>query len=351
MNDRNSLDFLTSLRGIAALWVVLYHIKGHLISYIPMTLGNIISKGYLAVDFFFVLSGFIIAMSYQNKVNVTDWNAIKTFFKKRIARIYPLHLFMLLCYLIIPFSYYIEGKELGITNTYTIENFLLSVFLINNWGFNQELSWNIPSWSISTEFAAYLAFPLLTLLFHFKSKTLCIFYIIITSIILHYIFKLNGTNYIGGNISKLSLVRCLSEFFIGMCVWNIYKQTNKTPLYISIPIIFIACLIMGAVLEGYLAEVKYIPIALALLLFGVITFNERNRINFLFFPILIYLGEISYSIYLSHYFIKDIFKILFLHESSASAEWLISYFITVIVFSMITYKFIEQPMRHKISAL
>ena len=59
MNARNSLDFLTSLRGIAALWVVIYHIKSHLIGYVPVMIMGLLSKGYLAVDFFFILKGTI----------------------------------------------------------------------------------------------------------------------------------------------------------------------------------------------------------------------------------------------------------------------------------------------------
>jgi len=351
MSARHPLDFLTSLRGIAALWVVIYHIKVHLINYFPAVVIYIISKGYLAVDFFFVLSGFIIAMSYQNKVNLTKTEEITLFFKKRIARVYPLHLFMLLCYLIIPLAYYVVGKDLGATNAYSVDNFFLSVLLINNWGFGNGLSWNIPSWSISTEFAAYLLFPLLTLFFKFKRKIIYIFYIILSAIILEYIFTLNNTYYIGDNIAKLSLIRCIIEFFIGMSVWNIYKNTENNLIYLSSAILFTSFLIMGGIIKGYFSEVLFTPIALALLLFGLVSINERHRIIFLFSPVLIYLGEISYSIYLSHYFIKDIFKLLFLHESRASIAWLISYFITVIIFSMVTYKYIEQPMRHKIGAL
>jgi len=350
MRAKNSLEFLTSLRGIAALWVVLYHIKIYLIDFIPLSAVQFISKGYLAVDFFFVLSGFIIAMSYQNKINLLDSATITVFFKKRIARIYPLHCFMLLLYMVIPIAYYFYDKSLPSQSLYSIENFILSLFLINNWGFNSGLSWNIPSWSISTEFAAYLLFPTLTLLFKYKSRFIYVLYILVSVSILQYVFFMENTASIGGSISQLSLLRCIIEFFIGMCVWNIYKLTPGFSKIKSLLLFFISTLIYIGIFSGYLQEVFFIPLALVLLLFSLVTFNDKVRLNFLFNPVLIYLGEISYSIYLSHYFIKDIFKIIFLDQHGASLVWIISYLLTVIIFSMITYKYIEQPMRVKIGA-
>ncbi len=89
------MKFLTSLRGIAALLVVLYHIKHWLHAY-PITenLGFLYNKGYLAVDFFFILSGFIIAFNYRNQfLDKFTTQKYGIFIYKRFARVYPLHFF------------------------------------------------------------------------------------------------------------------------------------------------------------------------------------------------------------------------------------------------------------------
>src|SRR3546814_8137818 len=88
---------LTSLRGIAALLVVVYHFSGGFLPNLdPGRYSDFVPKGYLWVDLFFVLSGFIITHAYGDAfAERARWGSIRAFLFARMARIYPLHLFVL----------------------------------------------------------------------------------------------------------------------------------------------------------------------------------------------------------------------------------------------------------------
>ena len=85
---------LTVLRGICCVWVLLYHIKTEIDLIDNPFLLYVFSKGYLGVDFFFILSGFIISLNYSDKI--LSISSVKYFLKRRFLRIYPLHIFSLL---------------------------------------------------------------------------------------------------------------------------------------------------------------------------------------------------------------------------------------------------------------
>ena len=88
------LRALTSMRGIAAWFVVLYHIRLS-VAGLPDAVVAVLAKGYLAVDFFFLLSGFVIWLAWHDRLRTGGLSRVPAFLLKRIARIWPLHLFLL----------------------------------------------------------------------------------------------------------------------------------------------------------------------------------------------------------------------------------------------------------------
>ena len=104
------------------------------------------NDGWLAVQFFFVLSGFIFFNLYLKKINNRQID-FKKFFILRFSRLYPLHFLTLLLILFISFLL-IENNFLSNTD---LKHFFLNIFLIQNWGFEDGYSFNTPAWSISIE--------------------------------------------------------------------------------------------------------------------------------------------------------------------------------------------------------
>jgi peptidoglycan/LPS O-acetylase OafA/YrhL len=141
---RENLPALTGLRGLAALVVVVFHTRRlggvEFASFAP-----VIDHSYIAVDVFFVLSGFILTHVYGSRFTA-QWSRtdIAEFWWARIARCYPIHLFMLVLFLR---NWRLPGNGLP--------GLLLNLFMLNVWG----SAWNPVAWSISAEFHAYALFP------------------------------------------------------------------------------------------------------------------------------------------------------------------------------------------------
>ncbi len=160
MNAQAELRALTSVRGIAAWFVVLYHIRLSIAGLSPDWVA-VFAKGYLAVDFFFLLSGFVIWLTWGDRLRTGGWRMVPQFLRKRVARIWPLHLFMLACAVGLALLLAATGRANPVD--YPFDELPLHVFLLQNWGFTDRLAWNDPAWSISAELGAYLLFPLLAL--------------------------------------------------------------------------------------------------------------------------------------------------------------------------------------------
>lgn len=149
---------LTALRFMAALWVVFYTFWPNLdVGFLP----NLAAKGYLGVELFFVLSGFILSHVYLNAFAEKRFS-YRGFLWARIARVYPLHLFTLLGVMALGLGAVAVGMSIddSVLSWKTLPAHLL---MLHAWGFAGEAGWNHPSWSISAEWFAYLAFPLFAL--------------------------------------------------------------------------------------------------------------------------------------------------------------------------------------------
>ncbi len=157
------LPGLHALRGLAALWVVLFH----LVVLLPLAgddnvMLRLVRRGPLAVDFFFVMSGYIIARRYGGARGWTAGHYLD-FLTRRLARVYPLHLFMLLCTLgLLALAASAKAPALAALNP--PGEVLRHLLLVQAWG-HYGRTLNFPAWAISVEWLLYLGFPLLALPF------------------------------------------------------------------------------------------------------------------------------------------------------------------------------------------
>lgn len=158
---RSHIDPLTGVRGIAATWVVLLHIQLLLPGLLPRLpfVGALIDGGNLGVDLFFILSGFIISFTYLDRLGRRTRGDVSRYLWLRVARIYPTHLFMLLVVAGLVAAMTIAGTPPDDARRFSPLSFVMNLLMLQ--AVPPALAWNDPAWSISTEFAAYLAFPLL----------------------------------------------------------------------------------------------------------------------------------------------------------------------------------------------
>ena len=148
---------LTGLRGVAACWVVEYHVHERAPLLPGSPLGTMLRHGYLAVDLFFVLSGFVMALSYEGLfAGGASRRALGTFALRRLARIYPLYAAVTGASVLLFLHF---ALATGAPCRPLLAMLPYNVPLLQTWGFGDGIVGQ--SWSVSAEMAAYVLFPFL----------------------------------------------------------------------------------------------------------------------------------------------------------------------------------------------
>ncbi len=335
------LDALTGIRGIAAWMVVLYHIRLSLAALLPGWTIAVFARGYLAVDLFFMLSGFVLWYNYADRLRERNLVAAGSFMWRRIARIWPLHLFILAVFSALVAVFAATGRNTG---GYPLGELPLHVLLLQNWGWTGALAWNHPAWSISTELAAYLLFPLAVGAArweHLPSMALAGLAAVLLFAV-HMLFALNGDTGLGDEIPRLGLWRCLLEFALGnlLCIaWQKWRGSGYIAGAASL-----ACGL--ALATGYilaLPETAFVPLTFATGLLALASGKGRLT-SLLGGTTLRYLGEISYSTYLAHFLLFILFKLLFV-DASLQLGWagFAGFLALVLAASAVLYHGVEKP--------
>lgn len=343
----NKIDSLTCLRGLAAWWVVFYHFREAFT--FNAFFNSVFSLGYLSVDLFFILSGFVIALRYSNWFKVLQLSVVLKYFSKRFERIYPLHIFILLLYLLNPLAIYFYSRAGEFGGRYEVVYFFQSVFLVQNWGYSEALKWNIPAWSISTEFAAYIVYPAWAYAMHAVVKeklTVCLATLVALCALLPLVFMANGYTSLGDNIPNMGLLRCVLEFMVGSVIGHGFKTCASIgqPHGTKILMLSLLSLLLGVIFE--IRDYFFVPAAFTLLILSFALGNVASRMFTNRF--LLFLGEISFSTYLVHYLVKDWVKFL---TPVISLQSFFIYIAIVFVASVLLYKYIETPGKESLKLI
>lgn len=323
------LRALTSLRGIAAWLVVLYHIRGG-IAGLPPAAEALFAKGYLAVDVFFLLSGFVIWLTWHQRLR--DPAAVPRFLQKRIARIWPLHAVMLGIAVALALLLRATGRD---DPAFPFAQLPLHFALVQNWGFTDALSWNDPAWSISCELAAYLLFPLLVLSLDWRRVPTPVLLATAAALLLALHLAMDGAATLGEDIPRHGLMRCLIEFAVGAIL---------AALYLRRPHLRWTASVAGLAAAGWAAglpETLAAPatFAAALLTLALSAGMPRHPLEG---RAIHRLGEISYATYLSHFLLWKAFK-LPLTAPTLSPPLVALYLTLVLAASVALYHGIERP--------
>lgn len=340
------LDSLTTMRGIAAWWVACYHFRQLLPAGLPYWLMGGLANGDLAVDFFFQLSGFIIAYNYITQLDRVSWRSYTAFIVKRLARIYPLHIFVLLLYVLNPIAILLFSTQGLPGDRYSLSYFLLSVVLMQNWGFTDALAWNVPAWSISTEWFVYLVFPLIagSFLHFFSDGRRALFGFLLLWAVLGAIWYHQGVA-LGGDISRLGLARCVIQFLMGATVQRMLAHRPDVARLLAAPAIVLGVLLLLAwVLFDPLPDYAVIPGVWALWIYGFAA-NTGIGARLGRWRVGVAIGEASYSTYLIHFFVLDWVKFLLVRAGGGEVRDFLVCIALTVVMSWVLYRFVEVPGR------
>ena len=341
MTKPAELTALTSVRGIAAWAVVAYHVRSAPAG-LPPSVEAWLAKGYLAVDFFFLLSGFVIWLAWHERLR--EGRDIATFLQRRVARIWPLHVVMLGFGVALATVLTLTGR--ADPATFPPAELPLHLLLAQNWGFTAELTWNDPAWSISCELAAYVLFPLLVLAIDWRRVPSWAILLAIAALfgLLHAIFASAGALALGDQITLLGVIRCIMEFAAGGAVAALWQRSR--------PMLAFPCMLIAvALLASGGPETLVVPPAFAALLLAL-ALTSGLRGNPLSAGPLHALGEASYATYLSHYLLWIAFKLAFVDDPQA-VSWplMTGYAALVLAASFALYPWVERPAQGWINGL
>ena len=333
------------LRFFSALGVVFWHYKlgfawhKEAINYDLLTeklpfyeyLNIFYNYGFYGVQIFFIISGFVFAHVYIEKINSTN---AKEFFINRFARLYPLHFATIMLLILIKFlepefiRYYFSST----TNIYfDVYHFFLNIFFIQAWGFEKGWSFVVPSWSISVEIGAYITF-------FFLLRYLKIYKIGLTLAIIVLIFISYKTDSFHFKYNEYILL-----FFMGVAIFQLSRITP--------PIILLFLGIFLLFMSFYGRNFKMLLFCPSLLMITVIfdTYIRSLKVKNLF----TILGNTTYALYLLHY---PIIHLLLWFESKYNLFndfyenniFFIVFFLFLILVSIVTFYLFESPLNKKI---
>ncbi len=343
-------------RGLAAILVALMHL------HIGEAYVSPIRNGYLFVDLFFVLSGFVICASYSTRLGTLE--EFREFLVRRFGRLFPLLIFSTILFVITKNSamavkrYAVELGYTGLFKTpgsldYAIPNaaeIISTVTLTHGLGFFDKLILNFVSWSISTEFYAYVLFALLCLFLHGRIRLLVFALISVigffmatwASITLHDCLQQGKCLDI---TYDFGFARCTSSFFLGALVYHAGKtaQFNANAIQLAG---LVALALVFALTDAVPAVALASPLLFAVLVLSI-SRDTGVLSKILMHPLFQLLGQRSYSIYMMHpvlIFFFDPFKKYMAGLVSGTAA-VLAYLAILIVVSGWTYTFIEDPFR------
>ncbi|PUE28095.1 acyltransferase [Limnohabitans sp. Jir72] len=338
------LEAIEGSRGFAAVMIALYHMP---------ELNDLffIKFSYLFVDFFFVLSGFLIATIYIDELS--SKKLIIDFFVKRLARLWPMMIFAWILYLaVLNIIGFIDNKNFILVHP-TLFEIASQISMFYGLGLGDGNIYNFPSWSISVEFLVYIIFGFVLLFFKDKYKYFIFFVLMSVS----YIFMLyvdgiqNECGFIkyGKCMDRVAsiggLVRCLIGFFLG-CTITLIKTKYKINAKISInKMTIMSCgsvffLLSLMELNSYLAFLA--PLVFSIFVFSI-SFDVGLIHKFLSSKIMQFLGRISYSIYLLHLTILMILDKIWIYDSISFK--IITYLFILIISSKVTFEYIEKKFK------
>lgn len=365
------LSSLTALRGIAALLVAVFHFEMAVARFVPAAQSMFFEKCYLMVDLFFMMSGFIMLHVYSNqfKDNIQT-KSLKNFLVARFARIYPLHLFSLLLLIVIVRWLTDWGNPPIILEQPA--DILPNIFLLHSFGFTKIYSWNIPSWSISAEWAAYLLFPIIALCIN-KKKVITIILLALFIIAAYYaiMYLLPRKNPINPAIPvphnlnttfDYGYIRGIAGFATGILVYLLYELRAVRKAFSSDLVSLL--IILAITISMHFALNDSLTVLLFAILVLSFTANNGRIAKICNRKILQFLGDISYSVYLMQIFLQEPFShSIYLPgitgigrgkqniDFSSGVLYCITYLILLIMISYVSYQWVERPSRRFINRI
>ncbi len=338
---KQQIKALTATRAVAAIMVYIHHYGGGVF---PFSKSNhIFQSGNLAVSYFFVLSGFVLYTSHQEKhINYRE------FMIRRIARIVPLYLFALLLCASLPLLLPIGSVPENITRQFLYSALFLQAFIPN-----YALILNAPGWSLSVEMFFYVLFPLFMLM---KRKNIKVFFLLTVvlfifsqAVHLWYFPEKDTLSSEKQDLLFFNPLIHINQFLIGMAGGYIYGKLKDKPYKLFFVPTILFSLIMFLIAHRP-ANVSYHTGLIAPLFMLFILSVALKQDKYLGASAFVFLGEISFGIYILQKPVHDFLSYVNPRYLHITPQYFFYFSLGMLVlFAAICHYFIEKPFRSLIN--
>jgi peptidoglycan/LPS O-acetylase OafA/YrhL len=291
---------LTSLRFFAAVLIVLYHAtevadigrrtgRGPLQTFVH-THVLLLRHAPLAVDFFFILSGFVLAHVYFQSLADREFD-YRQFLTRRFARIYPLHaVTALVCLILFAVA---QAMKISVADPrmFSAWSAAANLLMVHAWGVLDHLSLNGPSWAVSAEWAAYLAFPLLAWAV-LKNPFGSLATFASTVLLFLGVYWCDTKPLLTERTFDFGTLRIAAEFPMGLALYRVFRER---PTWVSHPALVWALVAMVLAAMQLQVEPCVVVLIFTLLIYSCAVTERACGIRGLTHPWFVYGGTISYS--------------------------------------------------------
>ena len=345
---KSYLAALEGWRGVVALSVVLFHFY--------MFFGNeqIVAWGYLGVDFFFVLSGFIIARQYEAAIALRTVTFTQ-FTIKRFARLWPLYLFSIALFLWVNKVFIIpsgngNAVDFGIGPDFTWRILMQLTMLSNIGGMGQP--WNGPAWSVSVEWIVNILFFVIA--WHFRRIPILLIWLACFACTVYLMDRSPQSLHLQFAYQPLfneTIARGIAGFCLGMLVFRYHSLLPRLSFLAlhGIEMVLVALLVALLTFHGEHILPFGVDYPLQLLVFPALILISLYKAGwiqkiFAFSPIT-FLGKISYSLYLLHLPLGYAYQFMPAFQLFSKPFFGIFFLMLLIALATLSYFFIEWPGR------
>jgi len=365
---------LDSWRGVCALLVAVHHF-----GYWHLYSAPFVRNSSLFVDFFFVLSGFVITHAYGQELD--DRRHLAAFMLRRFGRLWPLHVTILAALVFLQALkvvahnvFHLPVESAAFDKAYSLESIPANFILIQELHiFGPAATWNVPSWSISAEIWTYLLFAVVCL---FSPRRPAMLMVAIALSAASVILFLSGGLIEDGSLNN-GFFRCIYGFFVGHLVYRARSRATAGGLleFFAIALVISFVSVSG---RGNLSMAAPLVFGFAVWVFA----HEKGWVSkVLTTQPFVNLGAWSYSIYMVHWLVLAIIsqgyaviakligrptlhhidvisagvgqpvRVMFFGSTEIMDVVLLGYLVAVVALSAVTYKLIEDPARKRFNRL
>ena len=340
---------IEGLRAIAVISVILYHTK------LIFNNHEVFQGGFIGVDIFFVISGYLISSIIFNEIKKNNFFSIKYFYQRRIRRIIPLLLIVLAFSYLAAWIYllpsnYVELSKSSLSSLFFLSNFYFYFTGLEYGGANSLLIPLLHTWSLSVEGQFYLIYPLIIFVIfkYFRNKIilfLAIFFIfsfILSIYLSNYSPYFNFYN-LGSRVWEL-LAGSIISYFHFYNYEKVGKVNTKYFKIIGILLIVISVFFLNDRMNLPSYITVFPVLGTCLIIFDINT-NNNVITKILNSRPFVFTGLISYSLFLWHYPIFSYYRIQKIGDPTILTIIFVS--IILITLSILTYYYAEKPARNK----